>query len=538
MVHAIDAYGLVGDMRTAALIGPDGSVDWLCLPRFDSPSVFGALLDDRKGGRFRVGPASGEKGTQRYLEGTAILETRFKTPTGVLELVDFMDPLASAPVLVRRLRCVSGRVKVSLRCAPAFDYGLRRGKGASSSWTMKAGQTCDLAFGDAEPDAYERTVRFWREWSGRVRANGPYKESILRSAITLKLMTYAPTGAIIAAPTTSLPEGIGGVRNWDYRFTWIRDGCFTADAFLALGMKEEVEAYLRWVDARLAEGPIQIMYGIDGKRRLTEKELGHLSGYRDSIPVRIGNGAYNQLQLDIYGELLDTVLKAVRAKAAVPNSLIRRLPRLLDTVCRLWRETDEGIWEIRGKPRHFVYSKVMCWAALDRGVRLSSRFGWERKAGVWREERRALRREILKRGYSVPLKSFLQAYDHSSLDASALKIGLLGFVRPKDPRFVSTVRAIEAGLGVNGMIYRYTDGQETDGLPGEEGTFTICSFWHAEALARAGKLTEAKKVFEGLLNRSGPLGLFSEQIASDGTALGNYPQAFTHLSLVQAALAL
>ncbi len=538
MIHAIDAYGIVGDTRTAALIGPDGSVDWLCLPRFDSPSVFGALLDDKKGGRFRVGPASGELGKQSYVEGTAILKTRFKTPTGVLELIDFMDPLAPDPVLVRQLRCVSGSVKVSMRCAPAFDYGLRRGKGASSSWTMTAGQTCDLAFGDAAPDAFDRTLRYWQEWSGRVRADGPYREELLRSAITLKLMTYSPTGAIVAAPTTSLPEGIGGVRNWDYRFTWIRDGCFTADAFLALGMKEEAEAFLRWVDARLSEGPIQIMYGIDGKRRLTEKELGHLSGYRGSSPVRIGNGAYNQLQLDIYGELLDTILNAVGMKAAVPASLIRRVPRLIDAVCRLWRSTDEGIWEIRGVPRHFVYSKVLCWTALDRGVRLSSRFGWEHKAEVWRAERRALRREILSRGYSVKRGSFLQAYDHPQLDASALKIGLLGFLRPKDPRVLSTIRAIEKDLGDHGMIYRYSCTEGIDGLEGEEGTFTICSFWHVEALARAGKSAEARKAFERLLQRSGPLGLFSEQIGADGTALGNYPQAFTHLSLVQAALAL
>ncbi|PCI39063.1 MAG: glucoamylase, partial [Elusimicrobia bacterium] len=303
-MHPIDAYGIVGDMRTAALIGPDGSVDWLCLPRFDSPSVFGALLDEKKGGRFRVGPASGELGTQTYIEGTAILRTRFKTPTGILELVDFMDPFSSDPVLVRRLYCAAGQVKVSLRCAPAFDYGLRRGKSASSSWTMKKGQACELAFGDHAPDAYERTLEFWKEWSAGVRAVGEYREELLRSAITLKLMTYKPTGAIIAAPTTSLPEGIGGVRNWDYRFSWIRDGCFTADAFLALGLKTEAEEFLVWIDKRLSEGPIQIMYGIDGKRRLTEQELGHLKGYRDSTPVRVGNGAYNQVQLDIYGELL------------------------------------------------------------------------------------------------------------------------------------------------------------------------------------------------------------------------------------------
>ena len=539
MFHPIDSYGFVGDMRTAALIAPDGSADWLCLPRFDSPSVFAAILDDRRGGRFRLGPAEGGVGVQRYLEGTNVLTTRFKTKSGVLELIDWMDPLSDEPVLGRRLRCVSGTVRVRMSCAPAFDYGLRRGSKAESVWTMRRGQVCDLAFGDAADDSLQRTVSYWKKWSEGIRCRGPYREPVLRSALALKLMTYAPTGAIVAAPTTSLPEGRGGVRNWDYRYCWLRDGCFTADAFVALGLKEEAAAFLLWVDRRLSEGPLQIMYGIDGRRTLEERELGHLGGYLASRPVRIGNAAYAQTQLDVYGELLDTIASCLSAGVRVPPRLIRRVPSLLDAVCRLHSIPDEGIWEIRGAPRHFVYSKVQCWTALDRGLRLARRFGWTARAARWSRERSALRREILARGVDPARGLFRQAYDRPELDASALKIGLLGFVPPNDPRMLATIRGIERELSRGGMIYRYKiEDKSSDGLPGDEGTFSICSFWHAEALARAGKRAAGRRVFAGLLRRAGALGLYSEQIASDGAALGNYPQAFTHLSLIQAALAL
>jgi GH15 family glucan-1,4-alpha-glucosidase len=539
MQHPIDAYGFVGDMRTGALVAPDGSVDWLCLPRFDSPSVFGAILDDKRGGRFKLGPADGGLGRQRYEDGTNVLVTRFKTKTGSLELVDWMDPLTKEPVLARRLRCLDGTVRVRLRCAPSFDYGLRRGERAESVWTMERGQVCDFAFGDAPADSLERTLAFWRRWSRGVRYRGAYREEVLRSALALKLMTYAPTGAIVAAPTTSLPEGIGGVRNWDYRFTWLRDGCFAADAFLALGLKREAEAFLAWLARRLSEGPLQIMYGIEGARRLTERELGHLSGYRGSQPVRVGNGAYGQIQLDVYGEILNTVHNAVRARARVPHALLRRLPKLVEEARRLSGKKDEGIWEVRGASRHFVYSKIQCWTALDRGIKLARRFGWDSRVARWKTARAGLRRDILRRGFDEKRNCFVQAYDRPELDASALKAGLLGFVKPSDPRAVGTIRAVERELSVRGMMYRYKiEDETTDGLAGEEGTFAICSFWRAEALARAGKKAEARRIFESLLRRGGRLGLYSEQIGSDGTALGNYPQAFSHLSLIQAARAI
>jgi GH15 family glucan-1,4-alpha-glucosidase len=597
----IEHYGVIGNLRTCALVGMDGSIDWLCLPRFDSPSVFAAVLDDHKGGRFRIAPprCDGVRCKQFYWPDTNILITRFLHPDGIGEVEDYM-PVggasgATADQIVRRVRVVRGRMPLRLECRPAFDYararhetsvnergarfdapGLSLGLTASVPLARDGdGVTADLTLGEGQsatfvlrlleaghapgrcPDAdeaeerFRETVAYWRRWLSRCTYRGRWREIVQRSALALKLLTFEPTGAIIAAPTTSLPESIGAGRNWDYRYTWIRDAAFTLYAFLRIGFTEEATRFKDWLAARWREGesssdgPLQLMYGIDGRSELTEEEMPHLEGYRGSRPVRIGNAAHTQLQLDIYGELMDSAYLHNKYAAPLGYDDWRHMRKLVDWVCDNWRREDEGVWEVRGGRRHFVYSKFMSWVAIDRGLRLADKRSFPADRAKWLAARDAVYEEVMARGWDAGRRAFVQAYGSEALDASTLLMPLVFFMAPNDPRMLATVDAIgtqvtHGGLAADGLIYRYNPREAPDGLESDEGTFNMCSFWLVEALTRAGRtdrrrLEEARLLFEQMLGYANHLGLFAEQTGPSGEALGNFPQAFTHLALISAA---
>jgi GH15 family glucan-1,4-alpha-glucosidase len=595
----IENYGLIGDLHTVALVGLHGSIDWLCYPHFDSPSIFAALLDQGKGGHFHIHPvADGSRRRQFYWPDTNVLVTRFLHPDGVGQIIDFMpldlDTLDERPhQVVRRVQVIRGVMTFRLECFPAFNYARdphatdvskagacfrtealsvalatslpleRHARGVVAEFTLQAGQTAIFVLGEVDertgPDALlseERaealttgTVEYWRRWLSRCTYRGRWREMVHRSALALTLLTFRPTGAIVAAPTCSLPEGIGGERNWDYRYTWIRDAAFTLYGLLRIGFTEEARQFMEWLEARCRElspeGTLQIMYGIDGRHRLDEEILDHLEGYRGSRPVRVGNGAYDQLQLDIYGELMDAVYLFNKHGAPISYDLWRYLRRLVNWVCDNWQRTDEGIWEVRGGQRHFVYSKLMCWVAVDRALRLAQKRSfpadWER----WLEVRDQIYEEIMSRGWSEERRAFVQSYDSTTLDAANLMMPLVLFLAPGDPRNLMTLDAVLAppeagGLVSNSLVYRYDTRETRDGLQGEEGTFNICTFWLVEALTRAGRvdrgrLDRARLMFEEMLGYANHLGLFSEETGPSGEALGNFPQAFTHLALISAA---
>jgi len=597
----IENYGVIGNLRSAALVGLDGSIDWLCLPRFDSPSVFGAILDDAKGGRFRIAPELiGARHKQFYWPDTNVLVTRFLHADGILELIDFMPVPrpgdACEHQLIRRVRVITGELSVRVECRPAFDYARAKHTayaeecgvrfdgpdlslvlasplemkideygGATGVMTLKAGEErtfilqmiapghkqegCPTPAGAAA--LFQRTVEYWHNWVAKGTYRGRWRDQVYRSALALKLMTYEPTGAIVAALTTSLPEGIGGVRNWDYRFTWIRDAAFTVYAFMRLGFTEEAIQFMDWLRKRWrhpdahGDGPLQLMYGIDGESELPEFELPHLDGYRGSKPVRVGNGAHGQLQLDIYGELMDAVYLYNKYATPIAYDDWVRLRRMLDWVSENWQRTDEGIWEVRGGRRHFVYSRVLCWVALDRGLRLAEKRSFPANREKWLTARDAILEEVMAKGYDRERKAFVQSYGSNALDASLLLLPLVFFTAPNDPRMLSTLDAIRApltsgGLAADGLVYRYDPTLAPDGLPGTEGTFNMCSFWLIEALTRAGRtdpklLAEARLRFEQMLGYANHLGLYAEQTGSSGESLGNFPQAFTHLGLISAA---
>jgi GH15 family glucan-1,4-alpha-glucosidase len=596
----IENYGVIGNMRTAALVGMDGSIDWLCLPHFDSPSVFAAILDDHKGGRFRITPAGENfRHKQFYWPDTAILVTRFLHDEGVGEIEDYM-PVAgaagAAPAeVIRRVRVVRGRIPFRLECRPAFDYarashqahidehgarfegpGLSLGLAAPMPLQLHGdGVVADFTLGDGEkavfvlrllqPDAkqapcprageaedlFRDTVAFWRRWLAKCTYAGRWRETVHRSAITLKLLSFQPTGAIVAAPTCSLPEEIGGVRNWDYRYTWIRDAAFTLYALLRIGFTEEAARFRDWLKGRWQDhdstggGPLQLMYGLDGRSELTEQALDHLEGYRGSRPVRIGNGAAQQLQLDIYGELLDAVYLFNKYVEPISYDGWASLRKLIDWLCDNWQREDEGIWEVRGGRRHFVYSKLMCWVALDRSLRLAGKRSFPADQARWLKVRDEIYEEVMTKGWNPRRRTFVQAYGSEALDASSLLMPLVFFMAPNDPRMLSTLEAIRrplaaGGLAADGLLYRYDPAAAPDGLPGREGTFNMCSFWLVEALTRAGRtdprlLEEARLLFEQMLGYANHLGLYAEQTGNSGEALGNFPQAFTHLGLISAA---
>lgn len=587
----IGDYGIIGDLHTVALVGIDGSIDWCCLPRFDSPSLFGAILDEKAGGHFKIAPLSKGNTRQMYLPETNILLTRFLQDEGVGELTDFMpvesDEAGLRPrrhQIIRMLSVVRGTIHFRIDCAPAFNYGrdaheterqskgiifrsgahsvglvspiplhvregvafqefvLRQGESLTFFLEYWEGEISDeiLSTPESGDEAFQNTSIFWQRWLSQCQYDGRWREMVHRSALTLKLLTYAPTGAIVAAPTTSLPEHIGGHRNWDYRYTWIRDSSFTLYGLLRLGFTMEAGRFMEWINARCHElnpdGSLQLMYSVEGRRNVDEIELPHLLGHRGSLPVRIGNGAASQLQMDMYGALMDAVYLYNKHGASISYDLWVNLCRLLDFVCNHWEQPDEGIWEVRGGRRHFVYSKVMCWVALDRGIRLADQRGFPGNRSRWMAERDRVYREIMERGWNARIGAFVQSYDSDALDAANLIMPLVFFVSPTDPRMLSTIDRTLEQLSLRSLVNRYEIGKAaSDGLDCAEGTFSMCTFWLVEALTKAGRLSEARLIFEKMLSYANHLRLYAEGVSHSGEQLGNFPQAFTHFGLITAA---
>jgi GH15 family glucan-1,4-alpha-glucosidase len=591
---AIGDYAIIGDCRSAALIARDGSLDWLCLPRFDSPSLFTALLDRNRGGSFAIRPAGHFTSARRYVEGTNVLETTFTTGHGKVRLLDLMPvsseaerrmQLAPDHEVIRAVEVLEGEVEIEVICDPrprygsvvprlhdrgpmgfCYDHGpeavMLRSEipltgsgsqpGARGRARLRAGEQRDvvLAYTHGEPAVFPclgeatrkrvtQTVRWWQGWAARCRYEGPYRAAVLRSALTLKLLTYAPSGAVIAAPTTSLPEKIGGVRNWDYRYCWLRDASLTLRALGDLGYGDEASAFISWMlhSTRLTWPELRVLYDVHGESRLPERELPHLEGYAGSRPVRIGNDAENQLQLDTYGEVIDAVFEFVRRGGRLDRTTGRMLGTLGKAVCRRWREPDEGIWEARSGRRHHTYSKAMCWVALDRLLRLHAQGLLEVPVQAFTRERDAIRAEVEARGYSERLGSYVSVLDGEDVDASLLLLARYGYAEPTSPRMRTTCETIRHRLGADGLLYRYrgTD----DGLPPGEGAFGIASFWAVGCRARMGDVDNAARTFEHLCSLANDVGLLAEEIdPATGAQLGNFPQAFTHVGLIDAALTL
>lgn len=600
----IESYGLIGNMRTAALVGPTGSIDWLCLPWFDSPSLFGALLDDRRGGRFTIAAAHPDaRARQYYWPETNVLITHFRIDGGAAEVVDFMPvgvPKQGQPTpdLIRIVRAIHGTTPMELLLTPAFDYARRSHRivqhdagviveadgealviasthplvptdtGLTAHFEVAPGRHAVFALwhrtGDEErepapvtpefgAEILEHTIRFWRSWVSRSTYTGRWREVVQRSALALKLLTFEPTGAIIAAPTTSLPENIGGTRNWDYRCTWLRDAAFTLFALQRIGYTSEAAAFFGWLEQRCHElepgRMLQPVYSIHGGHDMPEATLDHLDGYRGSRPVRIGNAAATQTQLDAYGVLLDAVYLHNKHALPISYDLWRQLRTLVNWIAEHWTDPDRSIWEVRGQPRHFVYSKLMSWVALDRARRLAESRSFPAELDHWRDARDRVHDAIMTHGWNPEHRAFVQYFGAETLDAANLLMSQVYFLGPADPRVLGTIDAIsrppaDGGLLEDFLVYRYNAIHTDDGLCGEpEGGFNMCTFWLIEALTRAGRifpsrLERARLLFERMLARASPLGLFAEQTAPTGDALGNYPQALTHLSLISAALGL
>jgi GH15 family glucan-1,4-alpha-glucosidase len=577
----IEDYAIIGDCETAALVGRDGSIDWLCWPRFDSAACFCALLGSPEHGRWAIAPASpSARITRRYRPDTLILETRYETDSGVATLIDFMPPRGARSHLIRIVICERGQVSFATELVIRFGYGeivpwvtktergdLRavagpdmlllsssvalRGKNFKTvgEFTVEAGESVSFALTYApshlpDPPAVDsfkllpETEQFWREWSSACKISGPWTQAVRRSLITLKALTYAPTGGLVAAPTTSLPERLGGPRNWDYRYCWLRDATWTLLAFMNTGYYEEARAWRDWLLRAVAGSPnqMQIMYGLAGERRLTELELPWLPGYERSVPVRIGNAAYRQLQLDVYGELLDALHQARKGALAPDESGWALQIAILTHLEECWREPDQGIWEVRSEPEHFTYSKVMTWVAFDRAIRSAESFGLAGPVDRWRELRQAIHSEICSRGFDTELGSFVRSYGSKNVDASLLLVPAVGFLPPHDERIVGTVNMIERTLVEDGLVQRYDTQRARDGLPAGEGMFLACSFWLVDAYVMLGRRDDATKLFERLLTLRNDLGLLSEQYDTELERLvGNFPQAFSHLALVNSA---
>ncbi|MEM9923286.1 MAG: glycoside hydrolase family 15 protein [Cyanobacteria bacterium P01_D01_bin.50] len=595
----IENYGIIGNMYTTALVGLNGSIDWFCFPNHDSSSVFAAILDDNKGGFFQIAPTASDcTHKQFYLLETNVLVTRFLTDSGVGEIIDYMPVVGHESErgyqwLVRQVSAVHHSMTFRMRCYPAFNYArashdlkfaeggvyfkspnltlglstevplVEDGEGVTAEFTLNAGETAVFVLRGITPSAdssleispgetrklLENTIDYWRNWISQCTYKGRWRETVERSALVLKLLTYEPTGAIIAAPTCSLPEKMGGTLNWDYRYTWIRDAAFIVYAFLRIGFTQEAAKFIDWIDSRChrvqENGILQIVYGIDGRSELTEEVLEHLEGYKGSSPVRIGNGAYQQLQLDIYGELIDAVYLFNKHGYPISYDLWINLQQYLDWVCDNWHRQDCGIWETRDEQRHFVYSKLMCWVALDRGLRLSHKRSFPGNQHRWLKVRDEIYQEIMSQGWSEEKQAFVQYYGSSRLDAGNLIMPLVLFTSPNDPRMLKTLDAIrqpleKGGLMSGGLVYRNHKEDSGEEVKNGEGTFNLCTFWLIEGLTRAGKadralLKEARLMFEGMLSYGNHLGLYAEEIDISGRALGNFPQGFTHLALISAA---
>jgi GH15 family glucan-1,4-alpha-glucosidase len=596
----IEDYGIIGNLETVALVGRNGSIDWFCFPNFDSPSVFGSILDDDKGGHFKIAPVSTDGVTckQFYWPETNVLVTRFLSDDGVGELIDFMP--IGAPRdgsgfhgLIRFVKVVRGRLAFRLDCVPAFNYardehtvelvnggavfaspGLRlalaadqpltvSGTGVTLDFTLSDGQSASFeihpvkrgsnsSIGIDDPEAqrlFRDTIQYWRTWLSQCTYTGRWREMVYRSALVLKLLVFEPSGALVAAPTCSLPERIGGERNWDYRYTWIRDAAFTIYALLRIGFTHEASAFMEWIENRCREmrpdGTLHVIYRIDGGTDLEEEILPRLKGYKESAPVRVGNGAHNQLQLDIYGELMDSVYLFNKYGRPISYELWIYLRRLTNWVCDNWRQKDEAIWEVRSGRQHFVYSRLMCWVCIDRALRLADKRSFPADRTRWLTVRDEIYEELQQCGWSDKRNAFVQFYGSESLDASALMIPLVLFMSATDPRVLSTIDQINkprthGGLVSDSLVYRYNIEEAPDGLRGDEGTFNLCTFWLVEALTRAGagdrnRLDQARLLFEQMLGYANHLGLYAEQTGARGEALGNFPQAFTHLALISAA---
>ncbi|WP_325985046.1 glycoside hydrolase family 15 protein [Pseudomonas protegens] len=581
----IDAHGIIGDMRSAALVNDQGSIDFFCWPEFDSPSIFCSLLDSPAAGIFELAPVLADARRQQiYLPDSNVLQTRWLGTEAVVEVTDLLtidDDPEQLPLLIRRVRVVSGQATLRLHCAPRLDYG-RAATGARqegdsvcfeapgqpglrllgdqplhlerdsarAEFVLQQGQGAEFILGGVDDLRVRhgdnelhltRTLKFWRDWIGQSNYRGRWREMVNRSALALKLLTSRRHGAILAAATFGLPESPGGERNWDYRYTWVRDASFTVYAFMRLGFVEEANAYMGWLRGRVSDChgqpmKLNILYGIDGRQELPETELEHLSGHGGAQPVRIGNQAYDQVQLDIFGELLDAVYLVNKYGEAISHEGWKHTVQVVDQVCDSWQSKDVGIWEMRGEQHHFLHSRLMCWVAVDRAIRLASKRSLPAPFARWDQTRQAIYDDIWSRFWNQEHGHFVQHIGSTALDGSMLLMPLVRFVSAKDPRWLATLDAIEKSLVRDGMVYRYrNDDSQIDGLAGTEGAFAACSFWYVECLARAGRLEQAHLEFEQLLRYANPLGLYAEEFDSHGRHLGNTPQALTHLALISAA---
>ncbi|CAA9366650.1 MAG: Glucoamylase [uncultured Gemmatimonadetes bacterium] len=585
---AIEDHGIIGDLNTVALVGLDGTIGFMCAPRLDSPTVFASLLDAEKGGAFEIAPMlEGARARQLYLPDTNVLLTRFMAPAGVAEITDFM-PVGDSDVrrVVRRAKAVRGEITIRVRCAPRFGYGRTAHEAthgeecvvftaadgsikmrldasvalevidgdAHAEFTLSAGEAAIFILeigGDCKgaprasrryaARAFKDTENFWRRWIGRSTYTGRWRDEVNRSALALKLLVSDPHGSLLAAPTFGLPERIGGARNWDYRYTWVRDSAFTLYALIRLGLTEETGAFVHWIADRVTGdtgngGPLQPLYMLDGETDVPEEELDHWEGYGGSRPVRVGNGAAEQLQLDIYGALMDSVYMYDKYGEPISHDLWVRLSGLVEWVVGNWRLPDHGIWEIRSEKREHLSSRLLCWVAVDRAVRLAMRRSFPAPLARWTEARDEIYNSIFDEMWNPKLGAFVGERGGTEMDASVLLMPLLRFISPTDPRWTSTMKAVTRDLVEDSLVRRYRiHGAETDGFADDEGTFTICSFWYAECLARAGDVQQARFVFEKVLGYANHLGLFAEQLGPSGEHLGNFPQAFTHLALISAA---
>ncbi len=581
----IENYGIIGNLNTLALVSIRGSIDFLCFPQFDSPSVFAALLDVEKGGCFAIHPQLKDvTHKQLYLPETAILITRFFSEEGMAEITDFMPIVTDEQhfSIIRKVTTIRGSVNYVMECCPRFDYGRKQHsaklEGSNVTFTtdeaaLKLQSDCQLALNENDIkanftlregetacfvlqsfenaaheaaqlpnyllDCFKQTNRFWKNWIAKSTYKGRWREMVLRSAITLKLLSSNRFGSVIAAATFGLPEEIGGERNWDYRYTWVRDAAFMMYSFLKLGFKEEAAAFIDWIKERCMHSDIQLMYTIDGKTNITETELHHLSGYKSSKPVRIGNAAYQQLQLDIFGELIDTIYLYNLYGGAVTYELWQKIEALVEKVCQRWKEPDHGIWEIRNEKQEFLHSRLLCWVALDRAIKIAQQRSFPYPRLRWEEARNEIFHSIYQNFWSEEKGAFVQYKNSEQVDAAALLMPLLRFISPHEEKWKRTLIAIEKELVTDVLVYRYHNHfSNVDGLNGEEGTFTMCSFWYVECLAKSGQVEKATEYFEKVLGYANHLGLFAEQIGKRGEHLGNFPQAFTHLALITAALQL